>query len=921
MQVLHLNIQSIRNKVHELEAFLSDNKCRFDVLCFSEHFMSKYEIHNLTIENYNVVTSYCRSNSIHGGVTILSKENGYNFIPCEIINSLSIEVQCEIIAAECPEINLVIVTVYRSPLGDFEIFLTNFNTVLSKLQILNRDIIINGDFNIKFNSNEKRTNDFKDLFTSFSFRHVITKNTRLNNCIDNILVNFSDFQEEVFDPGLSDHKAITIALDVKNITETKEMFKIRKFTDEGFFLLYNRLENTNWNFVNNESLNINVKWERFMTILQENIESAFPLVEHKIDKKNKHTKNNWFNSELHRIRENVCLLSELYHNFPDEQLKEHLKNFRAYYRQQIKLAKSNYYIKLINQNGNTSKVYWDIINKNRQNKNKSFSVDLNPNEANNYFVNVAENIISNSQMVNNNHPYDLIGNTCNYPKFVFENIGHNTVREVINKLKNKNSSDHYSMNVRVIKNIKNVIIKPLVTLFNQCINSGIYPDVLKITKVIPIPKNGVSKELNNLRPISLVPIISKIFETILKCQITSHLEKHNFFYNNQFGFRNNKSTNDAITHLINKIVDGQNKKDYVGVTFCDLQKAFDCVSHHVLLEKLKHFNLELVSCQLIKSYLSNRKQYTSVNNVNSDLLDVKSGVPQGSVLGPTLFLIYINDLKQAVTEADLVLFADDTTLLRSDKTLNALLQHMEESRSNAERWFSCNKLSLNQNKTTSIIFTHRSLENYENPEKIKFLGLYLDPKLNWRHHVDFLANKLSKNIYILRNLSNIVPMNILIIAYHSLIASHIAYGLLNWGHAPQATRIFSVQRKAVRIISNLGFRDDVKQKFIELNILTFPSLYIYTSLLFIYKNLHMFERKGDNYNYNTRNGFNIKLEYNRLKSSDYAYNYFGPIFYNKLPLHVRNLSEARYKHVIKDFLKKEAFYNINEFLNCDVSVL
>ena len=375
----------------------------------------------------------------------------------------------------------------------------------------------------------------------------------------------------------------------------------------------------------------------------------------------------------------------------------------------------------------------------------------------------------------------------------------------------------------------------------------------------------------------------------------------------------------AVLDLVEKVLGSFECKEHRLTTFCDLSKAFDCVSHDLLVRKLAYYKFDSSSINLIKSYLENRSQRVCVDNRWSDFKVVNCGVPQGSVLGPLLFLVYINDLPQFNYLVDHILYADDTTLSSSHGDIAVLWAESCGMLSDAKRWFTANGLKLNDGKTAQLLFSLRDCgELYSDALSTKFLGVYIDNKLKWDVHIDALANRLKQNIFLLRGLSGSVGSRTLKTAYFSLCHSLLSYAILAWGQGADWTRIFALQRRAVRVIAGLGYRQDCRVYFTELKILTFPSIYIYQLLVLVKENIGGYPTNNIYHEYNTRNGGELQTPFYRLSRSQKSVYFLAPKYYNKLPVRLRELNIGDFKKQVRTSLIGKAYYSYNEFLNDNI---
>ena len=448
-----------------------------------------------------------------------------------------------------------------------------------------------------------------------------------------------------------------------------------------------------------------------------------------------------------------------------------------------------------------------------------------------------------------------------------------------------------------------MIIQPLFTIFNLSLTTGVVPDDLKHAKVIPIFKGGDSSMFINYRPISLLPCFSKILERIVANRLNIFINKYNILCDSQYGFRANYSTQMALLDLIDKLSSSLDKSNHAIVIFLDLSKAFDTVDDDILISKLNRYGIRGVALNWFKNYLSNRSQFVIWENEMSTSLPITCGVPQGSILGPILFLLYINDIYRSSSLLSFILFADDTSLFYSSANLTQAIAVVNEELCKLSLWFNCNRLSLNLKKTYSMLFTNKcvnmNFDIYLNKtiikqvNSIKFLGVIIDENITWKIHCDKVHTSTSRVLGILRKLKYILPEKTLFSIYNTLSLPHLQYGILAWGNTCQTylNKLLIVQKKTLRVINNTSYRAHAAPLFIKNNTLTVFDLYQYHLGVLMYKFdkkalptplSTFFTRNVDIHHYNTRSANKLHVNKVRTSFSKSTIRHQGPILWNKL---------------------------------------
>jgi len=773
--------------------------------------------------------------------------------------------------------------------------------------------------------------------------------------IDHINTNI---QDDSFDAGIiisdiSDHFPVFYIQHLKETTKpANDFIKTRKFDENS---KHNFKENLNmhpWDNIINNNDPVSAFSDFFETI-NHYYDSSFPEKIIKASNKNKPL-NPWMSQALlvSRKQKEKLFTKKIRKPCPENVSK--FKEYNATYTHLVRAARKKYYSDKFNEYSNDSKKTWQTINSvlGRSKKTHNIPDLFNSNGKvlsgaseiangfNDFFANIGQKLAST--IPSSEKTFSDYLSEESRENFIFANVTPNILKESLCKLKNKNSSGGDGISTNLLKLIFPEITNPLCHLFNLSFRTAYIPTEMKTAKVIPVFKSGDSDNFTNYRPISLLSSFSKLLEKIAANQMMKYLNKFKLLHEHQYGFRSGYNTTQPIIHFLDNIYKALNKNnpEYTLGIFIDLTKAFDTCDTNILLQKLSHYGFRGVSNTWFKNYLIGRKQFTSIEGENSSLLEITCGVPQGSILGPLLFLILINDLPNA-SKFFTILFADDTTLQLSSDNLENLYSSANMEMKNLSDWFKANKLTLNTSKTKYILFRrkqqvvdfvnlHLKIDEKEierigmgcKAESFKFVGIQIDELLSWDCHLKYIKNKVASASYALSKVKNLLPTAVKYTIYNALCRSFLEYGITAWGSfgGNMVSRISILQKKAIRYIENAKYNSHSDPLFYKYNILKFEDLKVYNQAVFMYK-----------YTYNqlptSFNNF-----FTKLRNFDRAYNYFLentankmmhsfpsyalPKLWNGLPLDLKRSSSL---NIFKKNLLKTLIYKYNvkcEIINC-----
>ena len=955
----HFNMRSLKKNIHKIREFLYPLDKIPEIICVTETKLNegpivKGEIGLQGYKFFDVPTKSC-----FGGSGIYVSENLSSITKQRKDLDINLPGEFEATFIEIAAYrnqtktrkskNLIIGSLYRHPHENHDEFYEVLAEKLTKLGP-NLNIILLGDLNIDFSSQNTVVKEYKNFLLSFGLRNYITNvATRIGinseTTIDHVVSNLQSNQIKagVIQYEATDHFPIFgIPKLILPFFNTEPPIYRRFFNKNKKDDFCHRLQSQLQDNGNSSDTNFDpeISLGYVMKSIQAAYDETFPLK--KLSRKaRKRFRKPWVTAS---IIDSIMLKHKLYKAYSRRKTAH---NFNAYKKQRnlvkrnIESAKRKYYLNLFDQSKNDVRKTWKNI-KIVQNKatcaintlpkqicsgvNSSTTdpVDV-ANKLNEHFVHKGPKLSSKIRAC---HSYKKYLKARNPHNMVFFKIKKSKIVSLLSGLKLGKAPGHDGISAQILKWCIPYISAILCKIFNKCVHDGIYPDVLKIAKVTALHKGGDMTDADNFRPISILPQINKIFEKLIHQRLLSFLKKYKILSAQQFGFLKRHSTSHSLTCLYEKLIQNLENKLDTAVLFVDLKAAFDTVDNEILIDKLEHYGIRYKTLKLLTSYLHNRKQFVKCGQIESTVLSVLCGVPQGSVLGPLLFILYINDIFNC-SSFDPVLYADDAALIISAKTLKKLNQNIKKESNSFFEWLNANKLTLNYKKTKYMIVTNKNYtrnfrkkfrlninkNNIKQVDIFKYLGIILDNSLSWKPHIEYLQSKLSSASGIMFRTRKYMPSPVLRLVYNSLVDSYLRYGIASWGTAAAylCDRLQASQNRVLKsLLPNSTSVSDLTSHYKRLKILNIENLFKINIGKFVHSIYHGYNPPAFDssiplcsHTYSTRHAQNahFALAHPRTETGKKAIGFAGVKCWTDIPTYIKILKNTKsFNSALKDFL-------------------